>query len=40
MVRGNVVVDDGRLVAEPGVGEFVKRARYGQQLVRGETVTA
>jgi dihydropyrimidinase len=40
MVRGTVVIEDGRLVAEPGLGEFVKRARYGRQLVRGETVTA
>jgi len=26
LLRGNVVVDDGALVAEPGVGEFVARA--------------
>jgi len=31
-VRGRLVVDDGRLVAEPGTGAFVARARFGQTL--------
>jgi dihydropyrimidinase len=33
MVRGNVVVEGGELVPEPGVGQFVKRARFGEPLV-------
>src|SRR4029077_19647959 len=32
MVRGNVVVENGELVAKPGVGRFVKRARFGEEL--------
>jgi len=32
MVRGNVIVEGGQLVAEPGVGQFVKRARFGEAL--------
>jgi len=31
-VRGRLVVEDGRLVAEPGAGSFVARARFGQEL--------
>jgi dihydropyrimidinase len=32
LLRGKVLVDGGQLVAEPGVGQFVKRARFGEQL--------
>jgi dihydropyrimidinase len=32
MVRGNVIVEGGELVAEPGVGQFVKRACFGEEL--------
>jgi dihydropyrimidinase len=32
MVRGNVIVENGELVAKPGVGQFVKRARFGESL--------
>ena len=32
LVRGEVVVEDGELRAEPGYGEFVKRARFGEAL--------
>ncbi len=32
LVRGNVIVEGDDLVAEPGVGRFVKRARFGRQL--------
>jgi dihydropyrimidinase len=32
MVRGSVVVENGELVAEPGSGQFVKRARFGEAL--------
>ncbi|MBD0291827.1 MAG: amidohydrolase family protein, partial [Thermoleophilia bacterium] len=33
LLRGHVLVEDGRLVAEPGIGQFVPRARFGEQLV-------
>jgi len=32
LVRGQVIVDNGELVAQPGAGQFIKRARYGEQL--------
>jgi len=32
LLRGSVLVENGELVAEPGVGQFVKRARFGQEL--------
>jgi dihydropyrimidinase len=32
LLRGQVLVEDGELVAQPGVGRFVKRARFGEEL--------
>jgi dihydropyrimidinase len=32
LLRGNVIVDGGKVVAEPGIGQFVRRARFGEQL--------
>jgi len=32
LLRGNVIVDGGEVVAQPGIGQFVKRARFGEQL--------
>ncbi len=32
LLRGQVLVEDGRLVARPGVGRFVERARFGETL--------
>ena len=32
LLRGNVLVEGGQLVAEPGIGQFVSRARFGEQL--------
>jgi dihydropyrimidinase len=32
LLRGKVLVEGNELVAEPGVGQFVKRARFGEQL--------
>ena len=29
LLRGNVLVEGGELVAEPGIGQFVERARFG-----------
>mgnify|MGYP000141379811 CR=1 FL=1 len=33
LVRGQVIVDGDELVAEPGAGRFVKRARFGEELL-------
>ena len=32
LLRGQVIVDDGEVVATPGVGRFVRRAKFGEQL--------
>jgi dihydropyrimidinase len=36
LLRGNVLVEGDELVAEPGIGQFVKRARSGEQLTAVE----
>ena len=33
LVRGQVIVENDQLVAAPGAGQFVKRARFGEDLV-------
>ncbi len=33
LLRGQVLVENGELVASPGVGRFVARAKFGQELV-------
>lgn len=37
LVRGQVVVENDELVAEPGAGRFVKRARFGEELPGGRS---
>jgi dihydropyrimidinase len=32
LLRGSVLVEDGELVASPGTGRFVRRARFGEAL--------
>jgi hypothetical protein len=32
LVRGLVIVESDELVAQPGAGQFIKRARFGEQL--------
>ncbi|MDQ3670045.1 MAG: amidohydrolase family protein, partial [Actinomycetota bacterium] len=32
LLRGTILVEGDQLVAEPGVGQFVRRARFGEQL--------
>ena len=32
LIRGHVVVENDTLVAEPGSGQFIKRARFGEEL--------
>jgi dihydropyrimidinase len=38
-LRGQVLVEDGELVASPGVGQFVRRAKFGKEL-KTETAIA
>ena len=32
LLRGNVLVEDGELVASPGIGQYVARAKFGEEL--------
>jgi dihydropyrimidinase len=32
LLRGHVLVEDGELVASPGIGQYVRRAKFGQEL--------
>ena len=32
LVRGQVIVENDELVGKPGDGQFVKRARFGEEL--------
>jgi dihydropyrimidinase len=32
LLRGHVLVENGELLAKPGIGRFVRRARFGQEL--------
>jgi dihydropyrimidinase len=42
LVRGQVIVENDELVAQPGAGRFIKRARFGEELAAApaEAVTA
>jgi dihydropyrimidinase len=40
LLRGSVLVEDGELVAAPGSGRFVRRARFGEQLETGAAVSS
>jgi len=40
LLRGRVLVEHGELVAAPGIGQFVKRARFGEQVKRAAAVSA
>jgi dihydropyrimidinase len=40
LLRGNVLVENDELVAKPGLGQFVRRARFGERLAPGRAVTA
>src|SRR6476660_4554217 len=39
LLRGNVLVEGGELIASPGIGRYVPRARFGQEL-RPKTAVA
>ncbi len=32
LLRGNVLVENGKLVASPGIGRYVARAKFGEEL--------
>jgi dihydropyrimidinase len=40
LLRGRVLVENGDLAAQPGVGTFVKRARFGEELAPQRAVPA
>ena len=40
LLRGNVLVENGELVAKPGIGQFIKRARFGEELKPTPLATA
>jgi len=40
LLRGQILVEGDELVAEPGVGRFVARARFGQELKPERTAAA
>jgi dihydropyrimidinase len=40
LLRGNVLVENDELVAPPGIGQFVKRAKFGEELKGGAAVAA
>ncbi|HXI94817.1 MAG TPA: dihydropyrimidinase, partial [Candidatus Acidoferrum sp.] len=40
LLRGHVLVENGELVAQPGIGQYVARARFGEELKRGPAPTA
>ena len=40
LVRGHVAVEGDELVASPGTGQFLPRARFGQQLAASQKAGA
>src|SRR5882724_5561975 len=40
LLRGQILVEGDELVAEPGVGQFVRRAKFGEELTRAATAAA
>jgi len=40
LLRGNVLVENDELLAKPGIGQFVKRARFGDELKPSALATA
>jgi dihydropyrimidinase len=40
LLRGNVLVENDELVASPGIGQFVRRARFGEELKPARTAVA
>jgi dihydropyrimidinase len=40
LLRGHVLVEGDELLAEPGIGQFVRRARFGEELKSAATAAA
>jgi dihydropyrimidinase len=40
LVRGQVIVENDELVAQPGAGQFVRRAKVGEELLPAEKAVA
>jgi dihydropyrimidinase len=40
LLRGHVLVEDDELVAKPGIGQYVARARFGEELRPAKTTAA
>jgi hypothetical protein len=40
LLRGHVLVENDQLVAKPGLGQFIKRAKFGEELKPGVFATA
>jgi dihydropyrimidinase len=40
LVRGQVIVENDELVAQPGAGQFLKRARVGEELASAARAVA
>ncbi|MBW8741917.1 MAG: amidohydrolase family protein, partial [Acidobacteria bacterium] len=40
LLRGQVLIENGELQLEPGVGQFVKRAKFGAELKPAATAAA
>ena len=40
LLRGNVLVANGELMAEPGIGQFIRRAKFGEELKAETRVNA
>jgi dihydropyrimidinase len=40
LLRGNVIVDGDKLLAKPGSGQFIKRARPNEELAPAALATA
>ena len=40
LLRGNVLVENDELVAKPGIGQFIKRAKFGEELKPAALATA
>jgi dihydropyrimidinase len=40
LLRGNILVENDELVASPGIGRFIRRAKFGEELKGGAAVPA
>jgi hypothetical protein len=40
LLRGQILVEGDELVAEPGIGQFIRRAKFGEELRPAATAAA